>query len=60
MHTEDFLTTTFQDAANTTAVWDTSSGELRLPDFALSLAGSYDTLGDANHVEVARGPRLRG
>ena len=51
-HTEDFLTSAFEDVGSTTADWDTSTGELRLPDFTPSLTGSYDTLGDAYHVEA--------
>jgi hypothetical protein len=42
---EDFTTTQYKDTLNTTAWWDTLSGELKLPPFELGLAGSYDTPG---------------
>lgn len=32
-YVEDFTTTTYRDAGNTTALWDTISGELKLPPF---------------------------
>ena len=51
-HVEDFTTTQFKDNANTTAVWDTTAGEILLAPFAISLLGSYDTPGNAWQVEV--------
>jgi hypothetical protein len=57
-HTENFSTTTYRDALNTAARWDTVAGELKLP--MLTLAGSVDTPGEAwgifvegNHAYVA-------
>jgi hypothetical protein len=44
-HIEDFTSTTYKDPVNTTADWDTGSGELRLFPFEVSLTGSYDTPG---------------
>ena len=51
-YVEDFTTTDYRDAANTTALWDTNAGELRLPPFEITLAGSYDTPGSASHVAI--------
>ncbi len=58
--TEDFSTTTYMDAFNTTADWNTTDGELKLFPFVITLAGSYDTAGEAwdmvlsgNHAFVA-------
>jgi hypothetical protein len=51
--TEDFTTTTYRDSVNTTAFWDIDAGELRLPPFVISLAGSYDTPGVAYGAAVA-------
>ena len=52
-YTEDFTTTTYKDALNTTADWDTTAGELKLPPLVISLADSYDTPGYANGVAVS-------
>jgi hypothetical protein len=39
---EDFTTTTYKDPVQTTADWNTTLGELRLPPFVPTLTGSYD------------------
>ena len=52
-HTEDFTTTAFKDTVNTTADWNTTDGELKLFPLVPTLAGSYDTPGDALSVAVA-------
>ncbi|UCF06042.1 MAG: T9SS type A sorting domain-containing protein [bacterium] len=52
VYTEDFSTTVYKDASNTTAWWDTLSGELKLPPFQLTYVGSYDTPGYALDVAV--------
>lgn len=41
--TESFTTTTYKDTLNTTAHWDTTSGDLKLFPFVPTLAGTYDT-----------------
>jgi len=51
--TEDFTTTTYRDPLNTTAEWDTTAGELRLPSFECLLEGSVATAGDARAVAVS-------
>lgn len=51
--TEDFTTTTYKDAANTTADWNTTAGELRLHPFAPTVVGGYDTPGSVFGVAVA-------
>lgn len=51
--TEDFSTKQHCDTLNTTALWDTVAGELRLPPFGLALAGSYDTPGNAYEIATA-------
>lgn len=40
-YAEDFTTTQFKDALNTTAWWDTIAGELKLDFHPLSVVGSY-------------------
>ncbi len=50
---EDFSSKLYCDAINTTALWDTVSGELKLPPFELTLAGSYDTPGYARGVAIS-------
>ena len=52
-YVEDFTTTAFKDGANTTADWDTAAGELKLPLFVYTLAGSVDTPDAARDVAVA-------
>jgi len=42
-YTENFSTTTYMDAANTTAFWDTTAGELKLEPFVPTLAGDCAT-----------------
>jgi len=49
---EDFSTTQYKDTLNTTAWWDTVTGELKLWPFELTLAGSYDTPGSAYGVAI--------
>jgi len=52
-YTEDFTSTLYCDALNTTAWWDTVSGELKLPPFDLTLAGSCDTPSEPQHIALA-------
>jgi hypothetical protein len=59
-YTEDFTTTTYRDADNTTALWDTEKGEISLAPFRPFKVGAYDTDGSSykvavsgNHVYVA-------
>jgi hypothetical protein len=40
---ESFNTATYKDAINTTAAWETGTGELKLHPFVPSLVGAYDT-----------------
>jgi hypothetical protein len=51
-YAEDFTSKLYCDTLNTTAWWDTISGELKLPPFELTLAGSYNTPGLAMGVAV--------
>ncbi len=53
LYEEDFTTTTYQDGGATTALWDTSAGEIRLHPFALSVVGTADTPANAYGVAVA-------
>ncbi|HXV13011.1 MAG TPA: FlgD immunoglobulin-like domain containing protein, partial [Candidatus Krumholzibacteria bacterium] len=46
-------TTTYRDAANTTADWNTAAGELRLFPFVVSELGSYATTGFNLSVAVS-------
>lgn len=50
---EDFSKTQYRDATNTTALWDTTAGEIKLPPFGPTLLGSYATSGEALAVAVA-------
>ena len=50
--TEDFTTTTYRDAANTTAVWDTGTETLHLPPFTPSIIGTNNTVVDAWELEI--------
>ncbi len=52
-YTEDFTSTAYRDGPGTTALWDTGAGELKLPEFELSLSGSYDSPGVAQGVAVS-------
>jgi hypothetical protein len=52
-HTENFTTNTYKDALNTTADWDTVSGQLGLAPFLMTAVGSYDTPGNPADVAVA-------
>ncbi len=51
--TESFTTTTYKDAVNTTADWNTAVGQLKLFPFVPSLTGTYDTPGGSFGVAVA-------
>jgi hypothetical protein len=50
---EDFTTMQYCDTLNTTAWWDTVAGEVKLPPFELTLAGSWDTPGSARDVAIS-------
>jgi hypothetical protein len=50
---EEFTTTQYRDPLNTTAWWDTITGELKLHPFQPTLLGSYDTPGAAMDVALA-------
>ncbi|MCP3985539.1 MAG: hypothetical protein GY723_14205, partial [bacterium] len=52
-YAEDFTTTTYEDTLSTSADWNTTDGELKLFPFVPTLAGSYDTPGQAWKVAVA-------
>lgn len=52
-YVEDFATTQYKDTLNTTAWWDTVAGEIKLFPFVPTLAGGYDTPGDAWGVFVS-------
>ncbi len=59
---EIFVSTLYRDAAWTTAVWDTVTGEVRLPPLGLAPRGVYNTPGNAfagtivaDHLLVADG-----
>jgi hypothetical protein len=53
IYIEDFTTTQYKDALNTTAWWDTAAGELKLFPFVPTLAGSCDTPDYAFDVAVS-------
>ena len=50
--TEDFTTTQYKDSLNTTAVWDTVAGEIRMYEYQVNLAATYDTPGLATKVAI--------
>jgi hypothetical protein len=50
---EDFDSKQYCDTLNTTALWDTVAGELKLPPFVLTYAGSYSTPGAAYDVAIS-------
>lgn len=52
-YTEDFTTTTYKNAAQTTADWNTTAGELRLWPFVPSYAGGYNTPGNAYGIAIS-------
>jgi hypothetical protein len=52
-YVENFTTTQFRDSVETTAWWDTTSGQLRLYPFTPGLASQYNTAGVALGVAVA-------
>ena len=53
IYVEDFTTTQYKDPVNTTAWWDTLTGELKLFPFVPTLLGNYDTPGIAYGVVVS-------
>ena len=52
-HVEDFTSKQNCDVVNTTALWDTVAGELRLHPFKITFAGSRATPGFATCVAVS-------
>ncbi len=52
-YTDDFMTSNFQDVSNTTANWDTVDGSLKLFPFVPTLAGSYNTSGNAFDIAIS-------
>ena len=52
-YAEDFTTKAYCDTSATTALWDTSAGELKLPLIEVALAGEYDTPGEALALAIA-------
>ncbi len=55
LHVEDFGSTAYKDPVNTTADWDTLSGEVKLYPFVASAVGNYDTPGSALAVVIDGG-----
>ncbi|MFN8179231.1 MAG: T9SS type A sorting domain-containing protein [bacterium] len=51
-HVESFDTKAYCDTVRTTALWDTAAGELRLPPFQITVAGTYNTAGNARGIAV--------
>jgi len=51
-YVEDFTTTTYRDASQTSAWWDTALGELKLYPFAPGLVGAYNTPGQSLGIYV--------
>jgi hypothetical protein len=51
--TEDFSTTEYLDAANTSLIWDTVAGEIGLGPFSRTLIGNYLPAGPAVDVVVS-------
>jgi hypothetical protein len=49
---EDFSSIEYCDTANSNAWWDTTSGVIKLHSFYITLAGGYDTPGQAYDVAV--------
>lgn len=53
-HLEQFTSTEYRDAVQTTALWDTAAGELRLPPFPYELVKNDPGFwGYGHHVEVS-------
>ena len=52
-YVEDFTALEHCDTLNTTAWWDTVAGEVKLPSFELTLAGTYDTPYGAYGVAIS-------
>jgi hypothetical protein len=52
-YTESFTSKLYCDTLNTTALWDTVAGELKLRPFELTLAGSYGTPDNAYGVALS-------
>jgi len=50
--TESFNTKQYCDKPQTTALWDTLAGELKLPPYEMTLTGTYNTAGNAQKVVV--------
>jgi hypothetical protein len=50
---EEFTTTQYKDTINTTAYWDTATGELRLPFQTMSIIGTGDTPGSSGGIAVS-------
>ncbi len=51
-YVEDFSTTVHKDSLNTTADWNTTTGELKLFPFVPTLTGSYDTPSAASDISL--------
>jgi len=51
-HIENFSTSIFKDAANTTAWWDDTAGEIKLYTNVPAIIGSYNTSGSMRGVEI--------
>jgi len=51
--TEDFTTLEYCDIGNTSAWWDTTVGEVKLPLFVMTAVGSLDTGGSTQGIVVA-------
>jgi hypothetical protein len=49
---ESFNTNQYCDKINTTALWDTVAGELKLAPFTITLKGTYNTAGNARGVAI--------
>jgi len=49
---ESFNTKLYCDTLQTTALWDTVAGELKLPPFEMSLTGTYNTAGNARGIAI--------
>ena len=51
-HIENFSTSLFKDAVNTTAWWDEAGGEIKLYPNPPEIIGSYNTSGSTRGVEL--------
>lgn len=52
-YVEGFTSTQYRDDLNNTALWDTAAGQMRMAPFEITLAGSYDSPGNALGVAIA-------